>query len=85
MFVITLTLDPNVPLHSSCPTTMFKNRGNIMSRTIGSNGEVLPMAYNGCNCLCHRQSGVKHLIPCCFPGPSMEELKCQKEKIKIKE
>ena len=29
--------------------------------------ENLPPAYGGCTCVCHRQPGVKHCIPCCSP------------------
>lgn len=29
--------------------------------------ESLPQAYGGCKCSCHRQAGVKHIMPCCSP------------------
>ena len=30
--------------------------------------ERLPKAVDGCRCVCHRQKGVWHFIPCCGPG-----------------
>ena len=30
-------------------------------------GSVTP-GYNGCTCDCHRIPGVKHCVPCCYPG-----------------
>lgn len=27
----------------------------------------LPPAYNGCKCICHREPGVMHMFPCCYP------------------
>lgn len=28
----------------------------------------IPKAYGGCGCICHRMAGVKHCVPCCYPG-----------------
>lgn len=30
--------------------------------------EMLPEAYGGCTCDCHRHVGVKHVMPCCYPA-----------------
>ena len=39
-------------------------------------GLMLPRAYNGCNCLCHSESGVMHVMPCCSPDkPPMPDFK----------
>lgn len=24
-------------------------------------------AFNGCNCACHRNPDVRHIVPCCYP------------------
>lgn len=38
-------------------------------------GEVLPAAYDGCTCLCHKQPGIVHMMACCGSGSAPAELK----------
>lgn len=52
--------------------------------TLYSNPDASPGAP-GCHCICHRTSGVKHIVPCCYPN--MDHIKndelfeklCEKE------
>ena len=31
----------------------------------------VPEAHGGCQCSCHRDSGVMHCVPCCLPDPTL--------------
>jgi len=43
--------------------------------------ENCPPAYGGCSCSCHRNSYVRHIIPCCYPSQdeALDELVKQAE------
>ena len=30
--------------------------------------DTLPLAIDGCRCICHRKPGVRHFLVCCGPG-----------------
>lgn len=34
----------------------------------------LPRAYGSCTCVCHRQRGVMHCVPCCYPEAKLDLL-----------
>lgn len=42
-------------------------------------GEMLPIAYGGCHCSCHRMPGVKHVMACCFPQKTLPQLQYLKD------
>ncbi len=46
---------------------------------IGPIGKNLPTAYNGCTCICHREEGVIHFVPCCYPKENRVEIIIQDE------
>ena len=31
-------------------------------------GDDKTVAYGGCDCECHKNSNIKHITPCCYPG-----------------
>ncbi len=56
----------NVSLDS---TMKQKGRGGASRKETREQGKPkLPTAYNGCNCVCHSEPGVKHFAACCRPS-----------------
>lgn len=42
-------------------------------------GKRLPRRYGGCTCICHRQSGVKHVAACCYPSQGRNRKKKEED------
>lgn len=45
------------------------------TREMGAERVNLPIAVNGCRCICHRRAGVKHFFACCGISSPMKKVK----------
>lgn len=56
-----------ISLADSLERAAERIRHNDYSNKHQPDGYSLPIAYDNCNCDCHRVVGVVHCVPCCYP------------------